>query len=300
MPEQDSPERRPDPEKTTSSDPGPSGRTKKSDQSIGTVDRIRSRPDSGRPRLDLAVNNGTVRRSLRELLQAVGEREGKVAPTGPGRREGGSRATVARLIDAQEETARRIAQTLHDEASQMLAIVYLELANIARNSPAPTAERIDRVIQHLDSVCEQIRGLSHELHPMVLERHGLMPALRQLARSVNRRSGLEVKVIGETADLAPPIEAAIYRVVQEALSNVVRHAAASRAEVRLRQTEDRIYCAVQDDGIGYRPADKAAEDRYEMGLGLVGICERIDALGGDCHILSDGRKGMELSMGIPL
>lgn len=206
----------------------------------------------------------------------------------------------ARLIEVQEESARRIAQSLHDEASQMLAIVYLELANIARNSPAPTARRIDRVISHLDSVCEQIRGLSHELHPMMLEQKGLWPALRQLARGVSRRSGLKVRLVGEAKDLPAPVEAAIYRVVQEALSNVVRHAAASEAEVRLWQTEDRIFCSVSDDGVGCPLTEKQDGEDGEMGLGLVGIFERVDALGGECHIHSGGRKGTELTMGIPL
>ena len=205
-----------------------------------------------------------------------------------------------RLIELQEASARRIAQSLHDEASQMLAIVYLELANIARNSPAPTARRIDRVISHLDSVCEQIRGLSHELHPMMLERKGLLPALRQLARGVSKRSGLNVRVVGEAKHLPALVETAIYRVVQEALSNVVRHAAASEAEVRLWQTEDRVSCSVSDDGVGCPLAENEDGDDDEMGLGLVGIFERVDALGGECRIHSGGRKGTKLTMGIPL
>ncbi len=182
----------------------------------------------------------------------------------------------------------------------MLAIVYLELAHIARNSPKPTAERIDRVITHLDSVSEQIRALSHELHPMVLERHGLLPALRQLAKGVKKRSGLDVKVTGEATDLSLAVEVGVYRAVQEALSNVVRHAEASKAEVRLWQTRGKLHCSVRDDGIGYQQAEKKSKGRYGSGLGLVGIFERIDSLGGECHILSDGRKGMELKMGIPL
>lgn len=222
------------------------------------------------------------------------------APTSPDQAINDAHAAIGRLFEAQEESARRIAQSLHDEASQMLAIVYLELENIARNSPQSTAERIARVIRHLDSVCEQIRGLSHELHPMVLERHGLVPALRQLAKGVKKRSGLDVEVIAGEADLAPTIEVAIYRVVQEALANVVRHAEASRVVIRLWQTEDRVHCSVRDNGVGFQPAESDGEGRYGFGLGLVGIYERVDSLGGDCHILSGGRKGMELSLGIPL
>lgn len=300
MPDRDRQKRRPDSETKINSERGRSGRNPKNDQPIGSIIREHSRPESDRPRLDLAVNNGPIRRSLRDIVAVAEKDPDRMQPAAIDRSKSDARATIARLIEAQEDAARRIAQTLHDEASQMLAIVFLELANIARNSPAPTAERIDRVIKHLDSVCDQIRGLSHELHPMVLERHGLLPALRQLARGISKRSGLDVQVTGEAADLAPPVEAAIYRVVQEALANVVRHAKASRVDIRLRLTEDNVFCSVRDDGIGYRSADKGSQDGYEMGLGLVGIFERIDALGGECHILSDGLNGMELKMGIPL
>ncbi|MEE4175238.1 MAG: sensor histidine kinase [Xanthomonadales bacterium] len=240
------------------------------------------------------MNNGGFRLSLRDMVSDVA---GRTVDAGP---QNEAQAAIARILDAQEDTARRIAQSLHDEASQMLALVYLELANIARKSPKPTADRIDRVIQHLDSVCEQLRGLSHELHPMVLERHGLVPALHKLASGVSKRSGLAVRVVGEVTDLSPAIEVCIYRVAQEALSNVVRHAGARKAEIRLWQTEHRIHCSIRDDGVGYQPRELEAKGRYESGLGLVGIFERVDSLGGECHILSGGREGMELKLGIPI
>lgn len=298
MPDQDSHQSDPESETMTTGDCSPESGNHEKKSPIG----LASRPSSQRGKvsacLELAVNNGAVRKSLRDI---VGDNSRTLSDeVSPGHDPDDSHAAMARIFEAQEETARRIAQSLHDEASQMLAIVYLELAHIARNSPKPTSERIDRVIQHLDSVSEQIRGLSHELRPMVLERHGLLPALHQLANGVKKRSGLDVQVIGGAADLALTIEVGIYRVVQEALSNVVRHAQASRAEVTLRQTEDRIHCSVRDDGIGYQPSKHGSEERYELGLGLVGIYERVDSLGGDCHILSGGRKGMELKLGIPL
>lgn len=247
-------------------------------------------------RLDFVNQNGRYCRALKDVVgHDDNRRSGRYAPN---RSANDLNEAVGRVFEAQEETARRIAQSLHDEASQMLAIVYLELANIARNSPQPTAERIDRVIKHLDSVSEQIRGLSHELHPMVLEKHGLTPALKQLARGVGKRSGLDVRVFGEVRDLPPLVEAAIYRVVQEALSNVVRHAKADRADIRLWKTKDRVHCSIRDDGVGYRPAK--SDEGYGGGLGLVGICERVDSLGGECHLLSGNRTGMELKLGIPL
>lgn len=300
MPDQDSHQRDPESEIKTTNDGGPEGRNLKNSTPIGIASRPPSRPGKDRSCLELAVNNGAIRIPLADLVGRSGERSAGHESAPAGQDSNDVHATVSRLFEAQEETARRIGQSLHDEASQMLAIVYLELANIARNSPRPTAERIDRVIQHLDSVSEQIRGLSHEMRPMVLERHGLLPALRQLARGVNQRSGLDVQVFGEASDLSTAIEVGIYRVVQEALSNVVRHAGASKAEVRLWQTENSINCSIRDDGVGFQPAEQKSGERYGLGLGLVGIFERVDSLGGDCHILSGGRKGMELKLGIPL
>jgi signal transduction histidine kinase len=294
MPDQDRQSSDPDSASITIDDRAGVGREAKNDPPNGSIHRVSFRREDDRPRLDLAVDNGAFRTSLRDLVRGRRDSDTDGSP------EGGPSPTVARVIEAQEETARRIAQGLHDEASQMLAIVYLELANIARNSPEPTSERIDRVIQHLDRVSEQIRGLSHELHPMVLEQNGLLPALKQLARGVGTRSGLDVQVSGEAPDLAPVVEAAIYRVVQEALTNVMRHAQATKVEIRLWQTEDRVHCSVRDDGVGFKPTAKGSEGGCGCGLGFVGINERVDALGGDVHILSGARKGMELKLGIPL
>ncbi len=296
MPDQDSHQSNPDSETTIKTDVSLSGRRRKKNLPTGTVARPSSQQGNAPLCLELAVDNGVVRKSLREIVGA----HSRATRPSPENATNQSNAGIGRIFEAQEETARRIAQSLHDEASQMLAIVYLELAHIARTSPKPTSERIDRVIKHLDSVSEQIRGLSHELRPMVLERHGLLPALYQLASGVKKRSGLNVRVIGEVGGLSLAIDVGIYRVVQEALSNVVRHADASNVEIKLWKTQDRVHCSVRDDGVGYKPMRQSVEERYELGLGLVGIYERIESLGGECHILSDGRKGMELQLGIPL
>ncbi len=263
---------------------------------IGTNNRASSPQGREGVQLDVAVDNDRFTTCLGDIVNRRTRSEQARPATDDTAND--AHAAIGRLFEAQEEISRRIAQSLHDEASQMLAIVYLELASIARKSPAPTSDRIDRVIELLDAMCEQIRGLSHELHPMVLEQHGLQPALNQLAKGVSKRSGLEVKVDCGVTDLPPAIEVAVYRVVQEALTNVMRHAAASMVEVRVWRTDERIHCSVRDDGIGYQPAKQESEGG--CGLGLVGIYERVDSLGGECHILSGNRKGMELKMGIPL
>src|SRR5690606_4374868 len=121
------------------------------------------------------------------------------------------------LYDLVEAESNRIAQRLHDEAAQMLAVVYLELADISRKVPDHISERIDGVVTHLDEVCEQLRGLSHELRPLSLDRWGLPPALRLRAKGFQKRTGAVMMVTGETGGfLCKAAELAIYRGVQEA------------------------------------------------------------------------------------
>jgi two-component system sensor histidine kinase UhpB len=207
---------------------------------------------------------------------------------------------MERVFLAHEEAARRIAQNLHDDASQMLALVYLELSDLATESSRATAERIDKITEHLDLVCEQIRGLAHELHPRTLEHHGLVTALYKLADGVSRRTGLKVTVSADIDKLPIDVELGLYRVVQEALSNVVRHADADSAEIQLWTTEKMIHCSVKDDGVGFQPQQHDSDARYGSGLGLVGIYERVGSLGGECHIRSRDQAGMELNVGIPI
>ncbi len=210
-----------------------------------------------------------------------------------------AKAALNRLYELQEEAAKRIAHRLHDESAQMLALVYLELAEIASDCPPPMVNKIDRAQKKLDEVCDQLRNLSHELRPLILDQLGLMPALQFLADGVKKRSGLKLSLSGSLPRTIPqPIENALYRVVQEALSNVVRHAQATQAQVKLWIEGDKIYCTVGDNGIGYKTPDKNSDGVY--GLGLVGINERVSALNGDCKIVSRWRNGMELNVEIPL
>lgn len=206
---------------------------------------------------------------------------------------------LRRLYEVLEEESKRIAHILHDESAQMLATAYLELAEIARGAPKPVARKVQRVVAHLDEVREQLRQLSHELRPLILDQLGLLPALRFLANGVRKRSGLEVDVEGETAGrLSQAIETVLYRTVQEALNNVCRHARASRVEIRVWVERNSIHCTVRDNGVGFRVPDMKRGSFAS--LGLVGIQERVDALHGECRIISEPGKGTELQVAIPL
>src|SRR5213595_875888 len=201
------------------------------------------------------------------------------------------------LNETLENEVKKIAHALHDEAGQLLASVHMAIADIADELPPRHRERLNEVKWLLGKIETELRNLSHELRPMVLDRLGLVPALQFLAENVGRRAGVAIAVSGELgARLAPTVEITLYRIAQEALNNVIKHARASTAHVELRQTTERVSCTVRDDGVGF------AADRLEggTGLGLVGIRERLGALGGSVHIASQPGGGTTLRAEIPL
>src|SRR3989449_3731800 len=207
---------------------------------------------------------------------------------------------LRRINDALEEEAKRIALALHDEAGQLLAAVHLAVAEAAHDLPAPAGTYLDKVQHLLKEVEAQLRRLSHELRPPMLDTHGLMQALQFLAEGVHQRAGLRVKVGGSTGGrLAPPVEAAIYRCVQEALSNVKRHAKASNEKVDVRRGARTIRTMVTDDGVGFNLKTVTGRNG-RRGLGLLGIRERVEILGGQIRILSSPGRGTKLTMALPV
>jgi PAS domain S-box-containing protein len=210
------------------------------------------------------------------------------------------RALSTRLLQAREDEAKRIAHALHDEAGQLLVAVRLELDDLARTLPGGDAARMARTRALLDQIEEQLRRLSHELRPMILDDLGLAPALRFLAEGIGRRSGLAVVVESSVGERLPPlVETAVYRIVQEALTNVARHAAAARVDVRLSRDARALLCSVADDGRGF-DVDPTLARRGSESLGLVGMRERADALGGTLEIGSAPGQGTRIQVTIPL
>ena len=206
---------------------------------------------------------------------------------------------VSNPHDLIELASGRIAQRLHDDAGQMLAVVYLELAAIERNGSAALQGQIKQVMSHLDEVTKQLRQLAYELHPLILERHGLVPALNELAKGMAARHDLEVTVVGGDLErLDPKVESVLYRVVQEALANVSKHAKASRTVVRLWKKRKSVNCSVSDNGIGFPDNGDGAE--IHPGIGLTGIHERVQAMQGSCKILSRPACGATIKVEIPV
>ncbi len=207
-------------------------------------------------------------------------------------------SALRHINETLEAQAKRIAHQLHDEAGQLLASVYLALHEAARDLPPSASARLREVRPLLDQIEGQLRRLSHELRPTILDDLGLLPALQFLAEGVSQRAGIAVSVKGGTNGRLPPaVETALYRVVQETLNNAARHARASRVTVSLHRADDRISCIVRDDGVGLEP-EAALAGRH--GLGLIGLRERIAPLAGTLEIHPGEDRGTEVLVTIPL
>jgi signal transduction histidine kinase len=206
---------------------------------------------------------------------------------------------LRRLNDVLEGQVRRIAYALHDEAAQLLASVHLALAELAVKQPEVTKD-IHSTRTLLNQIEDRLRRLSHELRPPILEDLGLTAALDFLADSVSKRWGLPVSVdVSNDRALPVTVETTIYRIAQEALTNVARHSQATHAQVRLVRQGPQIACSVSDDGIGF-DAEAIATRPGPRGLGLVEIQERVVALGGVLRIGPRTGRGTELTVEIPV
>jgi len=208
-------------------------------------------------------------------------------------------AALRRLNDSLERQAKRIAQALHDEAGQLLAAAHMALAEAAHGLPASARERLQAVDSNLDGIEEQLRRLAHELRPLILDDLGLVPALRFLAEGFGMRRAISVTVDAALTRLPAVIETTIYRVVQEALTNVGKHSRASHVGIGLFQAPRMLYCTIRDDGVGFGPSPMLPEVG-ERGFGLAGARDQITALGGTMAISSAPGAGTELTIIVPL
>ena len=207
------------------------------------------------------------------------------------------RALADGILRARETEARRIAHELHDEAGQILAGLHIMLDTLLRDVPAqPDALR--RLHAELDRVETQLRRLSHELRPTMLDDLGLAAALEWLGQGVTDRTGVLVAVEAPEDRLPPDIETALYRIVQEALTNAVRHGRPRRIDVEIHDEGAQVRAVIRDDGQGF-DIRAAWARRGDRGLGLIGMRERAETLGGTIEIRSTPGQGTEVSVHIP-
>lgn len=205
---------------------------------------------------------------------------------------------LRRLNDRLECEATRIAASLHDGAGQCLTAAHIALAEVARQLPPASRDCLEDVRRNLDDVEEELRRLAHELHPRILDDLGLVEAIRFLGDGVARRTGIPVRVeVSLEGRCAPLVETALYRMVQEGLTNIMKHAGATQVSIVIEQDGQNVRCLVKDDGPGFDVA--AATARQEPGLGLAGMQDRLVAVNGVLEIISAPGKGTELCAIVP-
>ena len=208
---------------------------------------------------------------------------------------------AGRLITAQEAERTRIARELHDDVNQQLAALSISLSGLKRRLPSEAAEaqqEVARLQQQTIALSEAIRHLSHELHPGVLQHAGLVAALQGDCAEFGSQHGIDVTFHADAGleDIPADVALCLYRVAQEALRNIARHAGARRAEVALTRSDDILELRIADDGQGF---DLAAA-RRRGGLGLISIDERVRLVQGGVQIVTEPRRGTELRVRVPL
>ncbi len=205
----------------------------------------------------------------------------------------------ARLVEAQENERRSISRELHDEVGQALTGVLVEMANLStrirsRDLDAVSA-KADEIKVLLEDSIRVVRNMALLLRPSMLDDLGLVPALEWQAREVSKRTGLWVKVAADdvSEDLPEEHKTCIYRIVQEALHNIVQHAAARQVVLTVNQEARRLVLEIEDDGKGF-------DARREKGMGLLGIQERVSHLGGSFTVESHPGHGTKLRVALAL
>jgi signal transduction histidine kinase len=218
------------------------------------------------------------------------------------RREALRGELLRQVVAAQEAERQRIARELHDATGQSLTALGLGLRGIATSlgeASAPAFQKL-RQLEHLvAATLDELRRLIADLRPSHLDDLGLPAALRWYGKEVNQRAGLEVQVefAGEQQPLSPPVKIALFRIAQEALTNVVKHSGAAHACVRLAFEASEVRLLVEDDGHGFEAGDGARGGRPAWGL--LGMRERAELLGGEFHVHSSAGQGTQVSVIIP-
>ena len=209
-----------------------------------------------------------------------------------------SRDAVRRVVEAQELERARLARELHDETGQALTSILLGLKPLEQAAETDeTRTAVASVRELVVSTLQDVRRLAVELRPSALDDFGLVSAVERLAETFREQTGMQVDLearLGEER-LPSAVETALYRIVQEALTNIVKHAEATRVSVLLTRKDGSALAVVEDDGLGFDPG--AARDE---GLGLVGMRERVALVGGRLRIESAAGAGATLVAEVPL
>jgi signal transduction histidine kinase len=207
---------------------------------------------------------------------------------------------AGRLIAAQEVERKRIARDLHDDLSQKLALLSLDVDLLSGSDGIKSGNavvRVHAISTRAREISRHVHDLSHELHPSMLETVGLVAATRGWCREISRQYDLDITFehAGVAPDVPPPVALCLFRIVQEAMHNVVKHSDAKKASVRVSQNEGGLRLQVADEGRGF-----SLTNTERAGLGLVSMRERVNHLGGEIAILTAPGQGTRIDVRIPI
>ena len=231
-----------------------------------------------------------------ETLENVTERK---------RAEENLRYYLQEITKAQEEERKRIARELHDSSAQNLIALLHQLDNLLTDKtklPVSEAKALWGFYEQIRDTLQEVRRFSRDLRPSIIDDLGLLPALEWVTEDLKSTYWIEVdlKVIGKERRLFPETELLLFRIVQEALRNVAKHAEANKAEVEVKFDEDRITITISDDGKGFEPPESLGTLPPTGKLGLAGMQERVQLLGGRLKLESEPGKGTKIFVEAPV
>jgi signal transduction histidine kinase len=210
-----------------------------------------------------------------------------------------SRDSVRRVVEAQELERKRLARELHDETGQALTSILLGLKTVEQATASDEDRaRVAALRELVVSTLQDVRRLAVELRPSALDDFGLAPALQRLAETHRTDESIQLDVevqLGDDERLPTEVETTMYRIVQEALTNVARHASATRISILVARKNEKVVVVIEDDGAGFEPGNVRAD-----ALGLAGIRERVALHGGRLRIESAPGKGTTVAAEVPL
>jgi signal transduction histidine kinase len=217
-------------------------------------------------------------------------------------KEAARQVLLKSLVEAQEEERRRLARELHDGAGQTLTSLLVRLKTVEKKAELPQVQKDLQVMQNLVSdTIEQIRTLAHQLRPAALEEFGLPLALESLVQDMSNREGLTAtcKCSLKRKEIPDEIEAVLYRIAQEGLTNIVRHSHAEHLNLIVERKQQGVLMSIEDDGVGFNPTSLGVEDGKRH-LGLISMRERAEILGGTLDVYTAPGKGTMIQVSIPV
>jgi signal transduction histidine kinase len=211
----------------------------------------------------------------------------------------------SKLLTAQEEERKRLSAELHDELGQALVLFKIQLRAIQGSLGTDQAQlkgECDELIGYINEVSENVRRLSRDLSPAILEDLGFLAAIRRLADGFAKQLDVEVSLdAADTEDLfSREAQIIAYRIIQECFTNIAKHSQAKNVSVEIGKRAGQLYFRVEDDGRGFNVKEVLATDPMEKGLGLAAMLERARMLRGSCNIQSQERVGTIVTCTIPI